>query len=144
MKGGDSEEPRSNKGSNIFTHNLNPEKLYRIWEIERHGSQEAAAKATTLPQSTFSRAVRDLNEQLTKATGRKVEIYKTRKGRNVLTTDGEIVYSYAQKMMRTLQEIPQTLGSEKLTIGITPAFPRYLTYFLLRDILSIENPAKFR
>ncbi len=130
--------------SRIITDNLSPLDLYRLWEIEKHGSQEAAAEATTLPQTSFSRAIRILNEQLSDRTGRAVKIYEKIKGRNTLTEDGKVVYTHAQKIMSVMFDLPMALGPRKFTIGVTPAFPKYLSYFLLRELLSIPNPVAFR
>lgn len=144
MKNNAPEESSLKGTSKIITDNLSPIDLYRLWEVQKNGSQEAAEKATTLPQTSFSRAIMNLNEQLTKETGREIKIYKKERGRNILTGDGEIVYAHAQEMMSIIFDLPVALGPQKFTIAVTSAFPQYLSYFLLRELLSIPNPVKFR
>ncbi len=127
------------KGSSNLIHNLDPKLLYYFWEVVRYKTQNAAAEATTIGQPELSNSIHKLDEQLTELTGRHIETWQEVGNRNVLTKDGELVYQYAQEMMRALHCVPLALGSKKFTVGITAAFPKYLSYFILRELLNVGD-----
>lgn len=94
------------------------QKLYSLFQVYESGSFIAASKKLSITQPAVSHHIKSLEEELN------VTIFERRKGRVVLTREGEEVVKCARKMKSLYENLKQNLRDSKrlvthLTVGVT-------------------------
>lgn len=93
-------------------------KIYSLLQVYECGSFMAAAKKLSITQPAVSHHIRALEEEL------HVTIFDRRKGKVVLTREGEEVIKCAKKLLGLYQSLQRDLRDSKklithLTVGVT-------------------------
>lgn len=114
--------------------------LLYFWTVIREGSVTAAATALHLTPQTVSGQIKLLEEQVQGALFEK-------QGRRLVPTElGRIAYAYAEEIFSRGLELSSVLrgardrGRRAVTIGITDAMPKLITWRILEPLLSEEGP----
>ncbi len=121
---------------------LNYHHLLYFWMVAKEGGVAPAAKALRLAQPTISGQVKALeqalNIQLFERVGRRLE----------LTTDGRVVYRYAEDIFSLGKELLDTVHGRpaghplKLRVGISDMLPKLVAHRLLAPAMRLEDTVR--
>lgn len=117
---------------------LNYRHLYYFWAVVREGSIARATKVLNLTQPAISAQLRKLEQSLG-------EELLVKSGRNlVLTETGRMAYRYAEDIFALGRELTENIRGNvtdrplHLTVGVSNALSKLLTYRLLAPALDLE------
>lgn len=117
---------------------LNYRHLYYFWAVVREGSIARATKVLNLTQPAISAQLRKLERSLG-------EELLVKSGRNlVLTETGRMAYRYAEDIFALGRELTENIRGNvtdrplHLTVGVSNALSKLLTYRLLAPVLELE------
>ncbi len=121
---------------------LNYDHLLYFWTVVREGSIARAAETLHVTPQTISGQIKLLEAQV---QGKLLE----RSGRRLVPTDlGRIAFEYAQEIFPRGQELANVLrgaprsGPVSLTVGVSDAVPKLVTYRVLAPLLAGDNPVR--
>ena len=121
---------------------LNYHHLLYFWTVARLGSIARATEELHLTQPAISAQIRALE----RALGEKLF---AKSGRQLVLTDtGRVVYRYADEIFTTGRELQETLAGRpsglpaRLTVGVTDAMPKLLSFRLLEPALTGGDPVR--
>lgn len=121
---------------------LNYDHLLYFWTVVREGSIARAAETLHVTPQTISGQVKLLEREV---QGRLLE----RSGRRLVPTElGRIAFEYAQEIFPRGQELANVLrgaprsGPVSLTVGVSDAVPKLVTWRVLAPLLSGPDPVR--
>lgn len=118
---------------------LNYHHLLYFWLTAREGTVAAAAELLHLTRSTVTGQIRELERSFGHALFQKEGRYLS------LTEFGRMVYSYADEIFTTGQELQALASREdavktmRLVVGIPDVVPKLVAYLLLKPALQLEQ-----
>lgn len=117
---------------------LNLQHLRYFWTVAREGSVTQAAKVLFVTPSTISIQIKKLEEATQQSLFNRV-------GRGLeLTEVGRVAFQYADAMFATGQELQNFLEGrsdsrpQRLQIGVSPIFPKLVTWELMRPATGFD------
>lgn len=117
---------------------LNYHHLHYFWTVAKEGGIQQAARKLRLAHPTISGQIKQLEESMGHRLFR-------RKGRRLILTDvGKLVFSYAEVIFTTGQELQSALrrsapGSpQRLVVGVTEVMPKLVVKRLLEPVLAMQ------
>lgn len=121
---------------------INYQHLYYFWMVAKHGSISAACEVLHLAQPTISGQLavfeQSVGSQLFVKQGRKL----------VLSDTGRAVFHYAEEIFSLGRELTHMLKGRaggrgmRLSLGISDALPKLLSYRLIEPLLSLPQPVQ--
>ena len=121
---------------------LNYQHLLYFWSVVRTGSLTRACEELALSAPTVSAQLRTLEERLGEKLLRK-------SGRNLVPTDvGKLVYSYANEIFSTGQELLDALAQRpsgrplRLLVGVDDVVPKEIAYRIVEPSMHLKQPVR--
>jgi len=121
---------------------LNFHHLRYFWTVAREGGLAAAGRKLRLSHSTLSAQIQSLQEDLGAPLFTKV-------GRRlVLTSDGQIVFRYADEIFSRGRDLLDAMAGEnvqrgaRLHVGVVDAVPKMIVRRLIEPVLALDPPVR--